>query len=98
MVLTTMIILLSVLKNEFIENIEIKDGLQNYVAGILKDDFVYPLLNGSTDMIDTELNLRESLIAPISKGDVLGSLVYYLDGKAIGNVEIISTMDVELIL
>ena len=83
-------------KNEFIENIEIKDGLQNYVAGILKDDFVYPLLNGSTDMIDTELNLRESLIAPISKGDVLGSLVYYLDGKAIGNVEIISTMDVEL--
>lgn len=83
-------------KNEFIENIQIKDGVQTHVAGILGDEFVYPLLNGNLDKIDVKLNLRESLVAPINKGETLGNLVYYLDGEPIGDAEIISTMDIEL--
>lgn len=83
-------------KNEFIENIEIKDGVQTYVAGVLNEDFVYPLLNGNMDKIEMKLNLRESLVAPINKGDTLGNVVYNLDGEPIGEKEIISTMDVEL--
>lgn len=83
-------------KNEFIENIKIEDGLHPYVAGILGSDFVFPLLDKDLDRVDVKINLRGSLVAPINKGDILGNAEYYLDGRPIGKVDILSTMDVEL--
>ena len=83
-------------KNEFIENIEIKNGIQTYVAGILNKDLFYPLSVGSIDKIEKKVLLRENLVAPINKGDILGTTEFYLDGKPIGKSDIISTMDVKL--
>lgn len=83
-------------QNEFIENIEIENGTQSYVAGVLKNDFIYPMSNESLEKIDVKVNLRDRIIAPINKGDLLGNAEYYLDGNLIGAEEIISTMDVEI--
>ena len=33
--------------------------------------------------------------APIEKGQVLGKVEYYLDGQLLGDVDIISTLNVE---
>ncbi len=83
-------------KNEFIENIKVEDGIQPYVAGILGNDFIYPLSEENIGRVDMKVNLRSSLIAPINKGEILGFAEFYLDGRPLGKVDIVSTMDVEL--
>lgn len=83
-------------KNEFVENIEIKDGSQQYVAGVMNEDFTYPVSAASQDNIERKIVLRENLQAPIKKGDLLGVSEFYLDGENIGKSDIISTMDIDL--
>ncbi len=83
-------------KNEFVENIQIKDGNQQYVAGVMNEDFTYPVTADSMDNIERKIVLRENLQAPIKKGDLLGVSEFYLDGENIGKSNIISTMDIEL--
>lgn len=83
-------------KNEFIENIKIQDGMENYVAGILDKDLTFPISSGNTDNIEKKVILRGSLVAPISKGEILGVTEFYLEGKSVGKANIVSTMDVEL--
>ena len=80
-------------KNEFIENIEVKDGLQKYVAGVLDKNLFFPLASGNLGRIEEKVVLRGSLVAPISQGDILGTVDYFLDGKPIGKAKIISTID-----
>lgn len=83
-------------KNEFVENIEIKDGNQKFVAGILDESISFPLTTGNGDRIETKTTLRDNLQAPVSKGDILGVAQFFLDGKPIGETNIVSTMDIEI--
>jgi len=83
-------------KNEFVDNIKVENGIQKFVAGILDNDFVYPLSSDNMGKIEEKTSLRENLAAPISKDDILGTKEYYLNGKMIGKANIISTMDVGL--
>lgn len=83
-------------KNEFIENIKIQDGMENYVAGVLDKDLTFPISSGNTDNIEKKVILRGSLVAPITKGEILGVTEFYLEGKSVGKANIVSTMDVEL--
>ncbi len=83
-------------RNEFVKNIEIKDGKQQYVAGVMKEDFSYPVTDDNLGKIERKIVLRENLQAPIKEGDLLGTTEFYLDGEKIGNSDIVSTMDIEL--
>lgn len=83
-------------KNEFVENIEIKDGSHQYVAGVVNEDFTYPVTKDSLGKIEQKIVLRENLQAPINKGDLLGISEFYLDGEIIGKSNIVSTMDIEV--
>lgn len=82
--------------NEFVENIEIKDGKQLYVAGVMEKDFSYPVTEDSLGNIERKIVLRENLQAPIHKGDLLGVTEFYLEGENIGKSNIISTMEVDV--
>ena len=83
-------------KNEFIDNIKIENGLNTYVAGVLDRDMIFPLSSENIGRIEKKVDLKSDLIAPIKKGDIIGTTEYSLDGKPVGKVDIISTMDVEL--
>ncbi len=39
----------------------------------------------------------EELVAPISKGDVLGKMTLYLDGVSYGSVDLVANTSVELL-
>ena len=82
-------------RNEFIDNIEIKDGVQGFVAGVLAKDLTFPIKADNSSKIERKIILRENLKAPISKGDILGVTEFYLDGEVIGKTNLISTMDIE---
>ncbi len=82
-------------KDQFIDNINIIDGQNPSVAGILKDNLSVSLPKGSIDKIDKKVFIDENIEAPIKKGQALGKVEYYLQGQLLGQSDIISTIDVE---
>ncbi|MGB9678681.1 MAG: D-alanyl-D-alanine carboxypeptidase family protein [Thermoanaerobacteraceae bacterium] len=55
-----------------------------------KNDFYYEIPKNEKDNIKSEIILNKNLKAPISKGNVLGNIVYKLNGKEIGSVELVA--------
>lgn len=84
-------------ENEFIENIKVENGSQSLVAGILDSNVVYPMRSDDLSNVERKINLRSSLVAPINKGDILGTAEYYLNDKLIASANIVSTIDMEAV-
>ena len=71
-------------------------GIQEQVAGRLRGTFSYLSMGGENlDGIENEWMMEESRKAPIQEGDVIGHLVYRLDGRELGSVEIEAAETVE---
>ena len=71
-------------------------GIQEQVAGRLRGTFSYLSMGGENlDGIEKEWMMEESRKAPIQEGDVIGHLVYRLDGRELGSVEIEAAETVE---
>lgn len=80
--------------NKFIDNLPVENGVIPYVAGITKSDVYYVIEKGKLDSIEEKI-VTDTLEAPLSKGDVIGKVEYYLDGRKISENDIISTMDID---
>ena len=50
---------------------------------------------GSADLIKTTVNMPEQIAAPITKGDVLGTVVYTYQDVPVGEANLVATNDVE---
>lgn len=83
--------------NEFIDNINIENGELPYVSAVLDKDLFYPLDKSDNKKLDKVISINKNIKAPIKKGDVLGKSEYYLDGTLIGQLNIVSTLDVNAI-
>ncbi|MEF9968870.1 MAG: serine hydrolase, partial [Ruthenibacterium sp.] len=68
------------------------DVLKLYPAQDLKT--ILPNTGGGT-LLQQEFNVPETLVAPIKKGDVIGSVTVKLSGEVIGTVDLISAQDVQ---
>ncbi len=55
--------------------------------------FVVPK-NSTNSELTYEIQLTDPLVAPISKGNIVGEITYYLDGNEVGRGEVISATDV----
>lgn len=80
--------------NEFIDNIEIENGTLPYAAIVIDKDVSYTLKANSLDKIERKINFSEEIKAPLSKGDNVGTVEYYLDDTLVGEGDLISTIDV----
>ena len=50
---------------------------------------------GQKPKIEKKLDLPSSVSAPVKKGDVVGHMICYADGKAVDRVELIAAEDVK---
>lgn len=82
--------------NEFIGNIEIPNGNVSLVGGILENDIIQAMNVESLNNLESRINLRTNLEAPISEGEIIGTMEYYNGNEIVAQGNIISTMDVEL--
>ncbi|MGO1470440.1 MAG: D-alanyl-D-alanine carboxypeptidase family protein [Tissierella sp.] len=80
--------------NEFIGNLDIKNGSLPYASTVLNRDVYYTLKADEIKRVEKNSKFRDEITLPISKGDVLGSAEYYLDGNLIAKEDIVSTIDV----
>ena len=73
---------------------EVIKGEKDFVNIAQKESFSYVDLEGNNlNLIERKVELKE-IRAPIQKDDKIGVVRYYLDGKEIGNVDVIATEDV----
>ncbi len=76
--------------------IPIISGVKDTVTAGYRGSFSYLGLHGEDfSAIEKELLLEENVEAPVRAGDVLGYLVYRLDGQELGRVTVVSEEDVE---
>ena len=64
-------------------------GKEKEVTGVTGSGFRYVDMSGA-DLtgVEKKISLKESLKAPVKKGDVIGVVTYTLNGQTIGQVEI----------
>lgn len=78
-----------------IPEIKVKGGISDTVEGISQREFTCLFLNGENlSGVTGSVELLPDIKAPVAKGDVLGQIVYTLDGKTVGSVDIIAAEDV----
>lgn len=78
-----------------IPEITVKGGITDTVKGISQKEFTCLFLNGENlSGITGSVELLPDIHAPVARGDVLGQIVYTLDEKTVGSVDIIAAEDV----
>lgn len=79
-----------------LKDIEVKGGVKETVSCEYTGTFSY-LDTAGTNLsgITKKLQLKKNLKAPVKKGDIVGSLVYELEGKEIGKVDVAASENVK---
>lgn len=81
---------------EPLHELAVKKGIERSVGCEYADNFKYLDVTGADlSTIEKEMQLSESVDAPINKGDVAGKVIYKLNGKEIGYTKILFMNSVE---
>ena len=73
---------------------EVENGILPYAAVVIDKTINYPLRPNSVEKVERKVMIEEDIKAPITKGDVVGTVEYYLDDHLIGKGNLISTIDI----
>ncbi|MBR5614349.1 MAG: D-alanyl-D-alanine carboxypeptidase [Clostridia bacterium] len=79
---------------EKIIDAKIKKGISDTVSLVTQNDIYIPIKPGEEQSIKVTPQCFEDLTAPISKGDVLGTLTIATDGKPCGEFPLVSDSDI----
>ncbi|MCQ4023286.1 D-alanyl-D-alanine carboxypeptidase [Ruminococcus sp. zg-924] len=74
--------------------VDVQNGMQKQAAVELKLDGSFLVEKGKESGIINKIVLNEEIMAPICKGDAVGTVKYYLDDKTIGEYSITAAEDV----
>lgn len=77
-------------KGSTVKQVAISKGVEQTVNAILEADSGVLIQKGQDKNIEQQLELPDMISAPIEQGEVLGNIVYRLNGEEIGNVNIVA--------
>ncbi len=75
---------------QYIGSVKVNEGNKDKVAVITKNSFVYPLKDEEVEKITVFYKMPPEIEAPIKKGEEIGEISVYLDGKLIHSEKIIT--------
>jgi D-alanyl-D-alanine carboxypeptidase (penicillin-binding protein 5/6) len=78
-----------------IGTVPVQGGKQNHMSVVTKDAILMPIFGGEWQAYETKNDLPAYLSAPIRKGDVVGALRVYYEGKEVASTDLLATEDVE---
>lgn len=81
-------------KNDLIKEVSVDKGIESSVNAVLEDDSGVLIQKGQNKDIVQSVQLTDRIYAPVSTGQVLGSVTYSLNGNEIGKVNIIAEKSV----
>ena len=83
-------------KSQSLPPIKVTSGVENK-SSISTSDFSIVVKKGESNKIEKTINLPDKLCAPISKGDIVGTVEYRINSQLIGKSNILSTQNIEKI-
>ena len=84
-------------KDDIVKNVSVAKGVSSSVDAILEYDSGTLLQKGSDADIVQNLNIPDTISAPVKKGDKIGEAVYTLNGDTISTIDVVAKDDVEKI-
>ena len=79
-----------------LEPMIVHGGVMDSVGMKYQEEFTYLGLRGEDfSHVEKEVQLEELVEAPVREGDVLGYLVYRIEGEEIGRIQILAAEDIE---
>lgn len=82
--------------SEGIQPVPVENGVEEQVENERAGTFTYLDVNGANlNSIERSVEYNEAVPAPVQKGDVVGRIVYTLDGSEIGATDLIASESVE---
>ena len=85
------------MENEIVKNISISQGVEKNLNAIYSSSNNIMLQKGTESKITQEINIPDTLTAPISQGEKIGEINYYLDGNLLASVDIVSDRSIKKI-
>ena len=82
-------------KGTFVRKINIKDGKEKKIKTEAAADFSVLLNKDDFDKIEKKVEITKTVQAPAKKGETVGEIVYMLEEKELGRVEIVLSEDME---
>ena len=77
-------------QNDFVREIDVQKGTKNKIRVIYDNSIGKITKKNETDQIDTIVEMKESIIAPVEKGEILGKVKFMRDEKTIAEVNLIA--------
>lgn len=86
-----------IVKNQIIEqlNTNVLKGDKNLVRVGASEDIVFVSEKNKKEDIDVEVNMKDIVVAPIEKGDILGIMVIKRNEEIIGEVDVIALESID---
>ena len=82
-------------KGEVVTKVDVADGRHDEVELIAAESLVVAEKNGESAKVEKKVEVPNDVAAPIKKGDVIGKVVCYYDGKRQGSINLLAAQDVE---
>ena len=81
-------------QGETVKSITVTKGVSEQINAVYETSPCFLIKKGEESSITYELNLKDSVQAPVSQGQLLGTVKYSLNGKEIGTVNLIAPSSV----
>ncbi|MBQ3408716.1 MAG: hypothetical protein IJH12_05910 [Clostridia bacterium] len=84
-------------ENEIVKDIIVNQGVQKSTTAIYSSTKSITLQKGQESKIVQEVKIPDNISAPVSQGEKIGEINYFLDGNQIGSVDIVSDKSIKKI-
>lgn len=80
--------------NDIVKTVSVEKGVENNINAVFSENRSCLISKGQESKISQQVNIPDSISAPISKGQKIGEINYYLDTNLVATVDIVSDRDV----
>ncbi len=82
---------------DVIQTVSVNKGVKNYIDAILENSFGTLIEKGKENQVTQTVEINDNIEAPIKKGDVIGKVVFSLDGSELSSTNLVASYDVDKI-
>lgn len=81
--------------NDILKSISVQKGVKDNIELVYESSAGALIKKGESQNVEQTINVPDTISAPINKGDVVGDIVYTIDGNEISRVNIVANETVE---
>lgn len=82
---------------DIIQTVSVNKGVNNHVDAILENSAGTLIEKGKENQVTQTVEINSNIEAPIKKGDIIGKVVFSLDGSELSSTNLVSSSDVDKI-